>query len=248
MDLDQYLYDHYESHLAQGAPPSAERYEKQARHYSSVFGPLLPEDKTVPILDIGCGFGHFLYFLRQSGYTTYRGIEAGRRQVEVCHGTVTPAVEHTAAIPYLSSHRAEFGAIVMLNVLEHVPDSELLPLLGSVRDALAPGGRVIVSVPNAACLPTLMTRYGDLTHKRLFSEWSLTQLLDAVGFKSIRLLPHERRVIRSFRSRRERLAWHLRDRFARWLLNELHVHLMEGAVPSIQTVNLIGVGTRACAS
>ncbi|HEU4389756.1 MAG TPA: hypothetical protein VFV34_18265, partial [Blastocatellia bacterium] len=96
----------------------------------------------------------------------------------------------------------------------------------------------------AACITALVTRYGDLTHKRLFTEDSLTQLLLTAGFEEIKLFPNEKKVIRSFRSRRERFVWSLRERFVRWLLSEFHRHLMEGSYPQIQSINIVATAAK----
>jgi hypothetical protein len=79
-------------------------------------------------------------------------------------------------------------------VLEHLADDELWQGLSATKEALTPGGRLIVSVPNASCLTALMTRYGDLTHRRLFTEGSMGQLLQAVGFRDIEMFPNEKEL------------------------------------------------------
>ena len=239
------LYANYVStHFGALHRATPDELESYARHYRGAYTPHLPADKAAKILDIGCGLGHFLYFLKQAGYTNYLGIDIGREQVALCREHVTPNVEQVAeTTTYLRARPTEFDAIVCIDVLEHLGDEELLELCDAVRGALKPNGRFIVSVPNAACLTTLMTRYSDLTHRRLFSEVSLRQLFLTAGFTDILLLPLEKRVVRSHRNRLEYWLWRLRDRLARWLLHEAYTHLMEGAIPTILTVNILGVAT-----
>ena len=243
--LEDALYARYVSeHLAQIQPPTPDQYESYARHYARVYLPVLPKDQSLPVLDVGCGTGRFLYFLRAQGYSRHLGIDIGAEQIELCRRLVTPQVEHvTDTVAFLRAHPGHFGAIVFIDVFEHLDDDALLETTQAARDALMVTGKLLVSVPNAACLTTLSTRYGDLTHKRLFTEGSLEQLLRAVGFSAIEILPNEKKVTRSFRSRRERWLWSARDWLARRILAELHLHLMEGAVPRVQTVNLLAVGS-----
>lgn len=240
------LYEHYVStHFHGVRRPDADQLESFTRFYRTTLTPFLPGDRSVPVLDVGCGIGTLLYFLKKEGYVNHWGIDVGTEQVEACRLHVTGNVELvTDTAAYLLARPSRYGAVLFTDVLEHLDDEDMFPILDAARSALLPSGRLIVSVPNAACFPTLATRYADLTHRRLFTEQSLRQLLAAAGFRQIDVLAHEKKVIRSFRSRRERWAWTARDRFVRWLLSEFHRHLMEGSYPSVQTVNLLGVATK----
>jgi 2-polyprenyl-3-methyl-5-hydroxy-6-metoxy-1,4-benzoquinol methylase len=225
--------------------PNADELESFARFYKSSLTSYLPTDKSVPVLDVGCGIGTLLYFLKREGYVNHWGIDIGPEQVEACRRHVTENVELvTDTASYLRARAGYYGAIAFTDVLEHLEDEELFPILDAARVALRPNGRVLVAVPNAACITTLVTRYADLTHRRLFTEHSLNQLLVSAGFDRVEIVPHEKKVVRSFGSRFERWTWQLRDRFARWLLSELHLHLMEGSYPSVRTVNLLGIATK----
>jgi 2-polyprenyl-3-methyl-5-hydroxy-6-metoxy-1,4-benzoquinol methylase len=237
------LYEQYVStHFGRLHKPSLEMFESYARFYQATLLPFLPKDKNAPILEVGCGLGQFLYFLKKQGYVNHLGIDIGKEQLASCSDNVTPQVQWVPDTnQYLKEKRGAYSAIVLIDVLEHFDDGDLFPILDVILQALAPGGKIIVAVPNASCIPSLMTRYGDLTHHRLFTESSLSQLLLTAGFTNVNILPHEKKVIRSFRSRRERWIWSLRDKFVRWLMSEFYLHLMEGAYPNIQTINLLGI-------
>jgi cyclopropane fatty-acyl-phospholipid synthase-like methyltransferase len=206
---------------------------------------LLPQDLSAQILDLGCGLGQFLYFLKVQGYINHVGIDIGTEQVEFCRQQISSQVEQvTNSETYLLARECRFDAIVAIDVLEHLEDDELYNVLMAVKAALAPGGRFIVSVPNAACVTSLVTRYGDLTHCRLFTEGSLSQLFQTIGFVDLQMLPNEKKVIHSFHSRLGRWLWRQRERIARWIMAELYRHIMEGAIPRVATINLIGVGNK----
>lgn len=236
------------THFGRIHSPGRDTFESFARHYRSCYLHLLPRDKNARILDVGCGLGFFLYFLKAEGYVNHKGIDIGQEQIDSCIREVTQQVE---LVPdtrsYLAGHQSSYDVIVINDVLEHLDEDELFPILEAARDALSLKGRLIVSVPNAACLTSLVTRYADMTHRRLFTEGSLTQLLLCAGFSQVQMLPREKKVIRSFHSRRERWSWELRDKFVRWLLSEFHLHLMEGSYPQVQTINLLGVAEKLSA-
>jgi 2-polyprenyl-3-methyl-5-hydroxy-6-metoxy-1,4-benzoquinol methylase len=207
-DLKKTLYTRYvTTHFGAVHSYTQDHFESYARYYRKTFAPILPQDREASVLDVGCGLGHFLYFLKQEGYVNHRGIDIGREQIDACRQHVTQHVECVSdSTAYLVERSNSYDAIVFIDVFEHLDDDEIFPLLDAVRVALKAGGRVIVSVPNAACITALTTLYGDMTHRRLFTEVSLTQLLSCAGFNKVQILPNEKKVIRSFRSRRREMV------------------------------------------
>src|SRR3989442_10586296 len=70
------LFEGYErSIFSTGNTFSAQEYEMMSEFYSSNYAPYLPDKKDARILDVGCGAGHFLYFLKARGYTAMTGID-----------------------------------------------------------------------------------------------------------------------------------------------------------------------------
>ena len=56
-------------------------YALHDRIYRAAFGPHLPADRDAKILDLGCGCGYFLHFLRTEGYTNVLGIDSSADQL-----------------------------------------------------------------------------------------------------------------------------------------------------------------------
>ncbi|MBF0146471.1 MAG: class I SAM-dependent methyltransferase [Magnetococcales bacterium] len=98
-------------------------------------------DRSVRILDMGCGDGQFLVFLRHQGYAKVMGLEpeSARRANAVQRGVAV-----VAEMDELPAGR--FDVIFLWHVLEHV--NAPLAFLGALRTKLAPGGTIIVSIPN----------------------------------------------------------------------------------------------------
>lgn len=98
--------------------------------------------------------------------------------------------------------RERFDTVVCLNVLEHVEDDRTG--LANIHDALAPGGRALILVPEG------MSIYGTLDkvlgHCRRYSESELRSKIEAAGFRVERIL-HFNRVTRP--------AWFLNGRVFR---------------------------------
>jgi len=73
-----------------------------------------------------------------------------------------------------------------MHVLEHIPKPDIIPLLCSLRAALAPGGALIIEVPNMGNPFTgLFMRYADFTHEVGFTQPSMEYVLHKAGFARV---------------------------------------------------------------
>ena len=95
-----------------------------------------------PLLDIGCGTGHFVKVASQSGRTTI-GVEPSENARKI-------ALKNNSSI-YASleaCHERNFSAITLWHVLEHVPD--LKNTLALISEKLHPDGTIFIALPNYA--------------------------------------------------------------------------------------------------
>jgi 2-polyprenyl-3-methyl-5-hydroxy-6-metoxy-1,4-benzoquinol methylase len=166
---------------------------------------LLPANKEAAILDIGCGMGEFLYFLKQRGYQKIEGVEISEHLIAYCERLVgCPVTRISDLQEFLTSHPARYDVIYLGDVIEHFPKSDLLAILDALREALRPGGILLVRTNNAAGVAGPYLRYISLTHEVCFNDLSLRKVLETVGFKRISVF-----------GERMRLRW--RPRFIVWL-------------------------------
>jgi len=102
------------------------------------------------ILEVGCGTGYMLCRpLAQLGLRI-QGIDLDASSIE--HGRELLRAEGLdpdvlSARP-LSALASRFNVIIASEVLEHLHDAELDQILGEIHAHLAPGGRLLVTVPN----------------------------------------------------------------------------------------------------
>jgi 2-polyprenyl-3-methyl-5-hydroxy-6-metoxy-1,4-benzoquinol methylase len=100
---------------------------------------------NVRVLDIGCGFGESLGYHRARGCDAH-GVEidanilrvAERHGLQVRHGLFDPQCYEPAS----------FDVVTLDQVVEHAVDP--VSLLCGIRQVLKPGGRLVLSTPNAA--------------------------------------------------------------------------------------------------
>lgn len=149
--------------------------------------PLLPPNKSARILDLGCGYGEFLHFLREQGYTEIVGIDLDPRHVEAARGFGLENIHRADAMEFLLS-AGDFDFISALDVLEHLSKPHVLELLEQVRKALRPGGRFLCQVPNLAAFHTPVF-FMDFTHQTPFTASSLKQALELARFNNVTVYP-----------------------------------------------------------
>lgn len=164
------------------------------------FGRSRPEMlKFVPvdarkILDVGCGAGAFAAQLLRDGSEVW-GIELDPAMASVARTRLSRVLQGSieAALPSLPAHH--FDCIVFNDVLEHLVDP--FQVLRDMRPLLAPGGRVVASIPNVRYFynvrELLLERqwryrgYGilDRTHLRFFTALSMVDLFQQSGYEML---------------------------------------------------------------
>jgi len=167
-------------------------YDLTSKGFGEWYYDCLPIDKKAKILDIGCGDGKFLFFLKQKKYEQIEGLELSAQQAEEARKNVKcpiHVVEDTTS--FLMQKIKTYQMITMNDVLEHVPKQETVRFLKAVHDAINPGGIVVVNVPQVSGLTSLFCRYIDFTHQTLFTEMSLKQVLFSAGFSNVKFIPQK---------------------------------------------------------
>jgi SAM-dependent methyltransferase len=201
----QRYYDSFYKGLHEG-----QDYEKSSAGYAEWYHDCLPSDREARILDIGCGDGKFLFFLKRNGYVRAEGLELSPCLADIAGkrvGCPVHVVDDT--IDFLSLNRGRYGTVTMNDVLEHIPKSDTISFLAAVRESLMPGGNLVVNVPQASGFTSLYCRYNDFTHETLFTEMSLRQVLLLAGFSDIRFIKEKWPLKLTPR--------HLSYRFSRWV-------------------------------
>lgn len=111
------------------------------------------------VLDYGCGDGSFVAMLVEGGSGAPRaavGAELSEGLVEECRRRLggRPGLDFVIATELEGSeHRGAYDLVVCMEVLEHVVD--VAPVVARLARVLAPGGRLVVSVPVETGLPLL---------------------------------------------------------------------------------------------
>jgi SAM-dependent methyltransferase len=181
-------YD-YSLHYSRFHDDTEEHAEGMAAYLAGMLSPHLPQDRTIRILDVGCGYGFALRALRKLGYQNIAGLEISQQQAERSRRAGFEVTVSDDSEAYLHSHANEFTVVLLMDVLEHIPVGGQIRFAGAVYDALQPGGKVLLTVPNASSPIAGVRRYIDFTHHSAFTDHSLHFVLVNAGFHSVFIEP-----------------------------------------------------------
>jgi 2-polyprenyl-3-methyl-5-hydroxy-6-metoxy-1,4-benzoquinol methylase len=163
----------------------------QTRYYRKNYSRHLPIDKNKKILDLGCGMGHFLYYLKTEGFTRCQGIDISQENIEFCKKNNLDA-ETGNIFEFLADTEEAYDAIIMNDLIDHLEKPEIVYVLNLIFEKLQPQGRLIIKAHNASNpIMASSSRYIDFTHELLFTEESLSQVLKISGFKQVKIFPQE---------------------------------------------------------
>jgi 2-polyprenyl-3-methyl-5-hydroxy-6-metoxy-1,4-benzoquinol methylase len=145
------------------------------------------------VLDFGSGRGDLLQHLFARGIAV-QGFEVSEDSARVTaerfkdeplfRGVTTDASE-------LPSHA--YDVVFLVEVIEHLLDEQIAPVLAEARRLLAPEGRIVVTAPNGEDLSSESVRCPDcgavfhqFQHMRTLTPQSISTLFEANGFRTVR--------------------------------------------------------------
>ena len=107
---------------------------------------LLPDLRGRKVIDLGCGFGWFCRWARESGAARVLGFDVSEKMLQRATATTTdPAITYARAdLEQLELPAAAFDLVYSSLALHYIKD--LAGLLATVHRALVPGGRLVFSM------------------------------------------------------------------------------------------------------
>jgi len=196
--LSGYFDRMYDQHWA----PDWVEGEFTGTYKDLIFQGILDElDRRIPparrrLLDVGAHAGRFMHLAQTRGWRV-EGIELNPRTAAYAAAR-TGAPVHRVNAHTLATDGRRYAAVVLTDVLEHIPDpTQLLRVLATLVE---PEGVVAVKVPNGAAqwikerwLARLTTHRislaENLVHVNQFTPRSLARALETAGFREVRVRP-----------------------------------------------------------
>lgn len=156
-------------------------------------------ERQVPpsmLCDVGCGAGWLLLEATRRGWRCV-GIDLSPALLREAQRVCPQAGLVVMDVHRLAFGRPQFGAVCLMDVLEHVPDP--LPVLRAVRNMLAPDGVLVVRVPDTdgviQAIAHILGKYGWQSplmrlyqaHWIGFNQQALLTALQRSGFAPLQL-------------------------------------------------------------
>ncbi|WP_321491625.1 glycosyltransferase [uncultured Desulfobacter sp.] len=172
-------------------------------NHDSSHGKLLDMvEKGAMVLELGCATGYMTKVMKERLDCRVTCVEIDEKAAEIalpfCENMIVGDVESLNLQSGLPE--SSYDIILMADVLEHLKDAQ--GLLVRLREILAPGGFLLISIPNGVHGSVALefldgkadyrdTGLLDNTHLHFFDKQSFAQTLDAAGY----LISHLDRVI-----------------------------------------------------
>ncbi len=165
-------------------------YELAAKRYALTWNSVLPADRNISCLDIGCGPGLFLYYLGLQGFKQIHGVDLSSESIAIGRNmgfdvTIGDAASFLAQA-YADGRR--YGLIAAIDVIEHLSQQELFDLLNRAAAVLEENGRMLIRTINASSLISSWGRYMDITHQLALTEESLREVFLSTGFRRVDII------------------------------------------------------------
>ena len=216
----------YGVHYREFNEDTDEYAREMANEVLRTLGNRLPKRTDIDAIDIGCGMGFAMLALTDRGYRKVVGVDIDRSQIEACKRRNLD-VELIADLgEYLSRYPGRFGLVTMLDVLEHIPTVQQIQILKQVNVALAPGGRLILKVPNASSIIAPRWQYIDFTHYTSYTEHSIRFAVKCAGFHSVEVPFDDNLEPRPSLRPNRILSKGNRIQFKRWIIRRLWRQVM----------------------
>src|ERR1051325_358234 len=167
--------------------------------YAQLAGPWLPEDRTRPVAELACGHGSFLHWLKSKNFSNLSGVDSSPEQVALAK-QVGATVELDDVNRWLARQpHNHFAALVAIDLVEHLPKDDFMDLLQHSRAALAPGGSLILRLPNGDSPFVGRNLFNDITHVWTYTPNCLNSLGEMHGFSRTHFMDEGAAAIRDHR-------------------------------------------------
>jgi len=171
------------------------RFQILRQRFLDEIGQYLPDEGTV--IDVGCGIGLFsLYYALGAPKLTIRGIDLNPNRVAMATaaskrlGIENVSYSKASAVGFAPEGTVQ-GAYI-LDVLHHIPEDAVEPLVSALFSSLVPGGRLLIKdVDTQPAYKRVFTHLLDIMMDprapvRYWGSDELPELLSRVGFKVYR--------------------------------------------------------------
>lgn len=167
---------------------SREEILVRLRQYASHIAFLKDRNKDLRIVDLGCGRGEWLEVLREEGLEGI-GIDNNEAQAAAAR-QLGLNIEIDDVIAWLAAQKdSSIDFLSAFHLIEHLEFSVIVRLFKEALRVLKPDGGLLIETPNPESLIVgAYTFWFDPTHVRPYPHELMSQLLETITFRDIKLL------------------------------------------------------------
>ncbi len=163
----------------------AEEFDETRQFPWKEFEVFLPfYNRESAVLDLGCGNGRLLTFLKKHGYKKYLGVDQSKKLLALAQAKFPQEKFLLADISRLPAFEEKFDAIFAIASFHHLPPKEHFNILKAWKETLKPGGRLF------------MTNW-NLFQWRFVNLWLKTLFWPRYGFSALQI-PWKQRIHRTY--------------------------------------------------
>ncbi len=136
------------------------------------------------VVDVGCGDGDFVELLREQGIDAF-GVDSDPIAIQHLHERQVPVVEADVVTYLKSVEPGSLDGVFSAHLVEHLPYQAVYELIHHAYHALKPGGKVVLTTPNARALVSHLEMYWlHFGHVAFYHPRLLCFFLHRVGFQN----------------------------------------------------------------
>jgi len=144
-------------------------------------------NKSLEVLDIGCGRGEFLELLGENGFRA-KGIDSSSQMVARCRAKGLD-VEQAEAVSYIKQYGGKLGNVFLSQIVEHMDYKDTYTLLKAAWEKMVHEAVILIETINPGSFYAQSRAYViDPTHVGLVSPETLSYTFQKVGFRNLRII------------------------------------------------------------
>lgn len=160
-------------------------YKVFMNYFDKNYSKILPKNSDISVLDVGCGLGHFLMFLKQKGYKDINGIDLDEDNIKHCQSLGFNNTVKADMFDHFKECKDKYDVVVLNDVIEHVPKDMLIGVMRDINSALKENGILVLKTCNCNNVYGLSSFFADFTHEVGFTKEKMIQTGYMSGFEAI---------------------------------------------------------------
>ncbi len=136
-------------------------------------------------LEIGCGSGFFLAYLKQWGFQNVVGVEPSKSAIDNAPKELQPHLKCADFHSLSKEELGKFDLVCLFQTIEHVINPQ--ETINKIYDLLNPGGMIFIISHNEKALSASLLKDQspiiDIQHIYLFNKKTIGRLIEGTGFQ-----------------------------------------------------------------